>query len=95
METIAPWQEILRPFTTVKTLCLRGIAIVLHVAHILRGRLEAERATEALSALHTIESVRPPAGQNASEIVCFLGPFIAMRQESGHPVVVNVNSRSY
>ena len=62
------------------------------IAHVL-WVLEGERATdsEVLPALRTIKLDCPEPGAR-SEILRLLGPFLVAREESEHPVVVNVVS---
>jgi len=92
-EDITPWLRFLRPFTAVRTLRLCGIVIVPHVTCTL-GRLEGERVTEVLPALRTIEVECSDPNAQASEILHILGPFLVAREESEHPVVVNVGYES-
>jgi len=89
-ETVAPWLGFLRPFTAVQTLRLYGIDPVSHVTHMLGG-LKGERATKVLPALRTIElHCLEPGG---SESLRLLEPFLVAREESEHPVAVDVGIR--
>jgi len=91
-EGITPWLGPLRPFTAVRTLQLGGMPIVALVARIL-GELEGERATEVLPALRTIElGYSEPGASDSFRLL--LGPFLDAREESEHPVAVNVGFTS-
>ena len=86
-EAITPWLGFLRAFTAVQTLHLRGEATVSHVARIL-DELEGERAPEVLPALRAIELHCSESGK--SESLRSLEPFIVAREESEHPVTVEI-----
>lgn len=86
-EDVAPWLGFLRPFTAVQTLRLCGEAPVSHVANVL-GRLEQKGATEVLPTLSAIEL--HSAEDVDSEASCLLEPFLVAREESEHPLVVDV-----
>jgi hypothetical protein len=86
-EDVAPWLGFLRPFTAVQTLRLCGEAPVSHVANVLGG-LEGKGATEVLPTLSAIEL--HSAEEYNSEASCLLEPFLVAREESEHPVVVDV-----
>ena len=86
-EAVTPWLGFLRPFTTVQTLRLCGMATMSHVAHVL-GELKGERVKEVLPVLCTIEV--DCLQQGASEILHLLRPFLVTREDLGHPVVVKV-----
>jgi len=76
------WLELLQPFTAVKDLYLcEGLA--LRVVQALQD-LTGERATEMLPALQSIFM-----GGLSEAVQTAIGPFIASRQLSGHPVAVH------
>jgi hypothetical protein len=78
------WLEFLQPFTAVKDLYLcEGLA--LRVVHALQD-LTGEGATEMLPAL---QSIFIEGHQLSEAIQTAIGPFIASRQLSSHPVAVH------
>ncbi|KAI0279776.1 hypothetical protein BC826DRAFT_547443 [Russula brevipes] len=78
-----PWVEFLRPFTSVKDLCLSE-AIALRVAPVL-CELAEEGVTEVLPVLQNIFVVDPLKMWVAGEL---FGAFVAARQRSGHILTV-------
>ena len=82
----AQWLELLRPFTSAKDLVLSGQLVSL-VAPAL-GELIGERVTEVLPALQTI-FVKDLRLSGPSPWQKEIGRFVAARQISGRPVVVN------
>jgi len=81
-----PWLEMLQPFTAVKELHI-DTEPAIHLARTLQ-ELARERAAEVLPSLQDIfipEYHLPCAAQEA------MGPFIAARQLSGHPVAIQVH----
>lgn len=76
-EVVTPWPELLRPFTAVQTLRLRGVVTVTHVAHILGGE-RGEGARGLLPAIRDIEFHCPEIDD--SEPLSLLEPFLAARR---------------
>jgi hypothetical protein len=76
-EAVTPWLELLRPFTAVQTLRLRGVVTVTHVAHILGGE-RGEGARGVLPAIRAIEFHCPEIDE--SEALGLLEPFLAARR---------------
>jgi len=89
-EVITPWLGFLRAFTAVQTLHLRGEVTVSHVARIL-DELEGERAPEVLPALRAIGLHCSELGKSES-LRSSLEPFIVAREESEHPVTVEIRA---
>ena len=83
-EAVTPWQELLRPFTAVQNLRLRGAVTVTHVAHIL-GRERGEGAKGLLPAINAIEFHCPEIDE--SEPLGLLEPFIIARRARSRNVL--------
>jgi len=73
------WQALLRPFTAVNTLRLRG-ELSENVIYALEW-VKGEMVAQVLPALHVLHLQNPSIS---------LERFISVRQNAGHPVVVNV-----
>ena len=77
------WLELLRPFTSVKCLYI-PYAFEDGLVPVLQG-LIGERVTEVLPALQTLFFQDSPKNGGIQEVI---GPFVAARQLSGHPIGV-------
>jgi hypothetical protein len=88
-EDFTEWSGFFRQFTVLWALYLwvpEGVPLIAYVI----GTLEGERATEVLPALRTIGICYPGQASGArSETLRLLGPFLAAREETEHPVVVD------
>jgi hypothetical protein len=73
------WVKLLNPFTTVKDLYLTN-----EIAQRVCGALSRERATEVLPALRNIFV----GGSSLQPVQEAMTPFVAARQLSGHPIVI-------
>jgi hypothetical protein len=82
------WLELLQPFITVKNLYLFG-ELALPLARALQ-ELSSEGATEVLPAL---QGIHIQLYRELGPVRRILEPFIAARQLSGYPVVVNHTKR--
>jgi hypothetical protein len=80
------WLELLDPFTALKTLYLAD-EIAPRVCGALR-ELSGERATEVLPELRNL-FVHRPRSFPVKDLQDAIGPFVAARQLSGHPVTID------